>query len=97
MAPKSYVGDGVLSIIADLINATPDHNCYATNPALLYRLMLGYPVGNYNTAVWNYRRYLLMPAPEPGHCTLCIADRQTKKLYRQDNLTLPYKRLMDPL
>ena len=43
------------------------------------------------------RRYLLMLVPEPGHWTLCIADRQTKTLYRQDNLHLPYKLLIDPL
>ena len=97
MAPKSLVGDGVISIVADLINATPGHNCYVTNPALLYRVMLGYPIDNYNKAIWDSRRYLLMPAPEPGHLTLCIADRQTRTLYRQDNLHLPYKRLIDPL
>ena len=56
MAMKSYVGDGVLSIIAYLINATPGHNCYATNPTLVYRLMLGYPVDNYNSAQWSTRR-----------------------------------------
>ena len=71
MAPKSVVGDGVISIVADLINATPGHNCYVTNTALLYRLMLGYPIDNYNNAIWDSRRYLLMPAPEPGHWTLC--------------------------
>ena len=45
------MGDGVISIIADLINATPGHNCYVMNPALLYRLMLGYPMDNYNKAI----------------------------------------------
>ena len=39
MTPTSYVGDGVLAMISDLINATPGHNCYATRPWLLYRLI----------------------------------------------------------
>ena len=40
--------------------------------------MKRYLVGSYSTMVWGTRRYIVMPAPEPGHLTLSIADRHSR-------------------
>ena len=106
MKAGSVVGDEVISLMSALVNAVPEHDCYALHPELMTTIQTWHGSDKNHSkktkanwdkmkAKWDDSRYLLLPANKREcHWILNVADREEKVVYHQDNLHGMFPQLM---